>query len=358
MKTNHPVLSVTRVGVFAILTFVCGFAQNQKMRCELQEFIFEQSPFSRCHASTIVELPTGDLLAAWFGGRHEGDESVEIWLSRRSTGAASWTIPQQMTSFPDVPCWNPVLFRDASETLWLFFKIGSNPMSWVGAYRKSDDGGVTWGETHYLPAGLLGPVRCKPLILSSGVILAGSSVEAGRHGGGSKPQPYWSWASWVERSTDRGQSWTVHGPITFPGVNFGLIQPTLWETDSGRIRMLMRATRQIGRICESVSDDGGVTWTPARATSLPNPNSGIDAVKLRDGRIVLAYNHTNTGRSPLNLAVSRNDGESWDTGYVLENQPGEFSYPAIIQTVDGNIHITYTWKRIRIKHIVVNPQDF
>ena len=91
-------------------------------------------------------------------------------------------------------------------------------------------------------------------------------------------------------------------------------------------------------------------------TSLPNPNSGIDAVTLGDGRHLLVYNHTAKGRSPLNLAISA-DGEEWKPVAVLENEPGEFSYPAVIQTKDGLVHISYTWKRQRVRHIVVDPKE-
>ena len=90
------------------------------------------------------------------------------------------------------------------------------------------------------------------------------------------------------------------------------------------------------------------------ATSLPNPNSGIDAVTLRDGRQLVVYNHTTKGRSPLNVALSE-DGRQWQAALVLENEPGEYSYPAVIQTKDGLVHITYTWKRVQVKHVVVDP---
>jgi predicted neuraminidase len=87
---------------------------------------------------------------------------------------------------------------------------------------------------------------------------------------------------------------------------------------------------------------------------LPNPNSGTDAVTLRDGRHLLVYNHTAKGRSPLNVAVST-DGDTWQAALVLENEPGEYSYPAVIQTADGLVHAVYTWKRQRIKHVVIDP---
>src|SRR5205823_13495597 len=95
---------------------------------------------------------------------------------------------------------------------------------------------------------------------------------------------------------------------------------------------------------------------PLTLTSLPNPNSGIDAVTLKDGRHLLVYNHTPSGRSPLNVAVS-GDGKEWRAALVLEKEPGEYSYPAVIQTSDGLVHATYTFKRERIKHVVIDPGE-
>ena len=119
--------------------------------------------------------------------------------------------------------------------------------------------------------------------------------------------------------------------------------------------MLMRSTRRIGFICVAVSENDGKTWSPASVTKLPHPNSGIDAVKLRDGRIVLVYNHTSRGRSPINVAISSDDGVSWSDPLTLEeNRGSEFSYPAVIQTSDGKIHITYTWERKKIRHIAMS----
>jgi predicted neuraminidase len=115
-------------------------------------------------------------------------------------------------------------------------------------------------------------------------------------------------------------------------------------------------SRAIGRICFSDSSDRGLTWTPALALELPNPNSGIDAVTLRDGRLVMIYNHTVRGRTPLNLAVSR-DGTKWSMFATLESEPGEYSYPAIIQASSGDLHATYTWKRQRIRHVEIPLAD-
>jgi len=104
------------------------------------------------------------------------------------------------------------------------------------------------------------------------------------------------------------------------------------------------------------SDDNGKTWGKMTLTALPNPSSGTDAVTLKDGRHLLVYNHTAKSRSPLNVAVSP-DGKQWHAAAVLENDSAAngFSYPAVIQTSDGLVHITYTWKRLRIKHAVLDP---
>ncbi|MEE8257101.1 MAG: sialidase family protein [Acidobacteriota bacterium] len=308
------------------------------------EFVFTQAPFLSCHASTLVEVDGGEILSAWFGGTREGNPDVGIWTSRRSNG--KWSEPVEVAQEPEVACYNPVLFRNPDGEVWLSYKFGPSPQTWTGAIRTSPDEGRTWSPVRYLPAGLYGPIKNKPLILSNGTILAGTSVESHR-----------AWTCWVERSEDNGKTWTKHGPIVRPGVARGIIQPTLVPLADGRIRMFVRSTRRIGRICYADSSDEGRTWTEARPTDLPNPNAGIDAVALKDGRIVLVYNHSERGRSPLNVAVSNDGGDTWNPFLRLESEPGEYSYPAVIQTSDGTVHTTYTWRRKRIKHVMIPLED-
>ncbi len=308
------------------------------------EYIYTEAPFKSAHASTIVELNGGELLAAWFGGTREGNPDVGIWMARRT--AEGWSEPRQVAQEPGVACYNPVLFRTPDSVLWLSYKFGPDPRRWSGAFRTSRDEGRTWSRVRYLQAGLLGPIKNKPLILKDGTIVAGSSVESHR-----------AWACWVERSEDNGKTWTKHGPIFVPGVLDGIIQPTLVPLDDGRLRMFVRATSAIGYICYADSKDQGKTWTEARPTSLPNPNSGIDSVRLQDGRIVMIYNHSKAGRVPLDAAVSGDGGDTWNRFLTIESEPGSYAYPAVIQTADGNLHITYTWNRKRIKHVVLPLKD-
>lgn len=303
--------------------------------------IFETPPTPSCHASTIVEVERGRLLAAWFGGRAEGAADVRIWLARHDGRA--WSRPEMVAEERGFPCWNPVLFLSRAGTLSLFYKAGPNPMSWSGFVKRSRDGGRSWGDATILPAGLYGPIKNKPIQLADGAILAGTSVESHR-----------AWTAWVERSTDDGRSWQRCGPIQVPMQPHGIIQPTLLVTGDRRILALCRS-RGIGSICQAESRDDGRTWSEARPIDLPNPNSGIDAVRGADGSFYLVYNHTRRGRSPLNVARSTDNGRSWRRGATLEDESGEFSYPAVIQTRDGRLHVTYTWNRRHVKHVVLDP---
>ena len=310
---------------------------------EVTEFIFTQAPFRSCHASTLVEVEPGRLLAAWFGGTDEGHRDVRIWWSVHD--GMAWSKPEVAASELGYPCWNPVLFRSRSGKLFLFYKAGRDPMSWSGFVRQSDDGGQSWSKAEILPAGLLGPIKNKPIQLPDGTIVAGTSVESHR-----------AWACWVERSSDDGKTWQKHGPITVPGHPYGIIQPTLFSPDGNAVVMLCRS-RNLGYICRAESRDGGKSWSAAEKTKLPHPGSGIDLVQTAEGTIFLVYNHTKIGRSPLNIARSDDGGTTWAMVSTLEDQPGEYSYPAIIQTSDGRLHICYTWKRRRIKHVAIDPMS-
>jgi predicted neuraminidase len=339
-----PIASIKqKISLIVLLCTTSPSALTQSPQ-PLRQFIFTSAPFASAHASTIVELRNDDLLAAWFGGTAEGAPDTAIWASRRIAG--QWSAPYLLVREPNIACWNPVLFHSSDGKLWLYYKFGPNVRTWTGARLVSNDEAHTWSQPDHLPAGLLGPIKDKPLILHDGTIVSGTSVES-----------YSSWAVWIDRSTDYGKTWTKIGPITAPSQPAqtnqsehvtGIIQPTIVPLGKKHLRLYARSTSDIGRICVADSFDDGLTWTQAHSTDLPNPNSGIDAVGLRDGRIILIYNNSEKNRTPLNLDVSA-DGEHFKIFATLEDQPGEYSYPAIIQARDGEIDITYTWNRQRIR---------
>ena len=331
--------------IFAVVLCAVTHLAAYLPTAHLSEFIFITAPFKTCHASTIVQLRNGDFLAAWFGGTGEGNSDVVIYASRRTNDG--WSAPFQLAREPNTPTWNPVLFHSNDGRLWLYYKFGAGPSTWHASRIFSTDEGATWSHPERLPEGILGPIKNKPLVLDDGTIVSGSSVETLQ-----------AWQVQIERSTDNGITWNKFGPITVPPqassaptTPYGIIQPAIVLLDGrNHLRFFARSTSNIGFICAADSFDSGITWTQAHHTNIPNPNSGIDAVKLRDGRIILVYNDTGTGRSPLNLAVS-SDGENFKMFATLESDPGEFSYPAIIQGMDGALHITYTWNRTRIKYV-------
>ncbi|SOD81641.1 sialidase family protein [Spirosoma fluviale] len=314
------------------------------------EFIYEQAPFPECHASTIVETSQG-LVAAWFGGTRERHPDVGIWVSHGTK--SGWTTPVEVATGvqPDgkrLPCWNPVLFQVPKGELLLFYKVGPSPSTWWGMLKRSNDGGKTWSAAERLPDGIAGPIKNKPVLLASGILLCPSSSED--H----------NWRVHFEQTSDWGKTWQRTEAIN-NGVNDGAIQPSVLFHPGGQLQALCRS-QKTGFIAETWSKDGGKTWSALQKTTLPNPNSGTDAVTLADGRQVLVYNPVSPTpgksggpRTPLEVAIS-SDGKSWKTLAVLENTPGEYSYPAVIQTADGLIQVTYTWKRQRIRHVVIDPK--
>lgn len=316
------------------------------------EFIYESAPFPSCHASTIAETKTG-LVAAWFGGTAERNPDVCIYVSRQENG--QWTTPVSVADgvgfeSSRLPTWNPVLFQPTNGPLMLFYKVGPKPAEWWGMLTISRDEGKTWSKPQRLPAGILGPVKNKPIQLANGDILCGSSTEG--EGG---------WRVHFERTSDLGKTWTATPPVN-DSKEIGAIQPSILFYPAARLEAVGR-TRN-GKVFQVWSEDGGVTWGRLTLTDLPNPDSGTDAVTLRDGRQLLVYNHnlrdqtSNKGRSPLNVALS-SDGKNWRSVLVLEDDPAApngFAYPAVIQASDGLVHITYTWERKRIKHVTLDPQ--
>jgi predicted neuraminidase len=338
-------LATVLITSFIEVSAACPDQQPAVKSCE---FIFDAAPFAMSHASTIVETKRG-LLAAWFGGSREGAGDVLIWLARKEN--AAWSKPMVLArgvqnGDDQLPTWNPVLFRSHSGLLMLFYKVGLNPRSWWGMIMTSRDEGLSWTAPRRLPDGILGPIKNKPIQLNDGTILAPSSTED--HG----------WHVDIESSADDGATWHSNGPLNSDDML--VIQPTLIGHDGGKIQMLVRNRQREAnepqRIMQSWSYDRGRTWRSFTPSALPNPDSGIDAVGLHDGRAALVFNDTWTGRSPLTVAISRDQGTSWTRALELENEVGEeFSYPAIIEDSKEMIQITYTWKRQKIRHVTIDP---
>jgi alpha-L-fucosidase len=316
-----------------------------------EQLIFSNPPFRSCHASTIVEDKTGGLLVACFGGTGEGKKDVGIFLGRIS--ADGKVSPREVANgivndSLRFPCWNPVLLKKRNGQLVLFYKAGPNPREWWGMYKTSDDNGESWSVAHPLPTGVLGPIKNKPLLFPDGNLLCPSSVEL----------PNGRWKVQLEKTDESLKKWEAIPVDT--NSRFDVIQPSILQYPKNRMQILCRSKQ--GNIVQSWSGDDGKTWSTLSKTTLPNPNSGIDAVTLKDGHQLLVYNPAGSdkggsnGRAKLRVAVSA-DGEIWEDIMDLEDGiTEEYSYPAIIQTSDGLIHISYTYERKNIKHVVIREE--
>lgn len=326
-----------------------------------REFIYplDLKPAATAHASTLAETASG-LVVAFFSGKHEGHSDVGIRVSRFQDNKWSW--PQEVANgFQNdslqYPTWNPVLFTPQNGPLTLYYKEGPNPREWWGMIKTSGDEGKTWSYPRKIGKDekigwLIGPVKNKPIQLDDGTLISPSSTETEEDGD-------IKWRIHFEISKDNGQSWEVAGPIN-DGEEFDAIQPSILHFPDGRLMMLARTRQDV--LAQSWSEDQGRTWSPLQSAGLPNPNSGTDAITLQDGRHLLIYNHQvkkqgETGRNILNLALS-SDGKNWTPVMTLENEAMKYgyAYPSIIQTRDGLVHATYTYNRVGVRHVIIDPK--
>jgi predicted neuraminidase len=347
MSSYPPCRHLWAVLTLSLATTVAGSARAADLPAGVltMEFVYDTAPFRSCHASTVAVTKSG-LACAWFGGTAEGNKDVGIWLSIHRDGA--WTPPFEVVNGvqPDgsrYPCWNPVLDVDpgSSDRLTLYYKVGPKPTRWWGMKTVSTDGGRNWSSAEKLPDGILGPIKNKAVRLPDGRLLCPSSTESPVNG---------EWRVVMETLTADGMTWTKTDPLPDPD-KVQAIQPTVLFHSADRLQLLARS--QVRTIAESWSNDGGRTWSPLAKTNLSNPNSGIDAVTLKDGRHLLIHNPVDKGRTPLVLSTSR-DGKEWREVSRLETEPGEYSYPAIIQAADGRVHATWTWRRLKVRHAVID----
>lgn len=314
------------------------------IKTAVKEFIFtknEKAP--SCHASTVLPLNDGTVLAAWFGGSREGDNSVEIWISKRSSDGI-WSTPVSVSEGDNVAHWNPVLFERNDGSIMLYYKHGATIPYWITRYVISYDAGETWTVPETLVPGDniggRGPVKNKCLKLSDGRILAPASTEQNK-----------KWIPFIDISDDDGLTWRYNSFMARPkykGAYVGLIQPTLWEDSYGSVHCLMRSDK--GAIYRSDSSDRGETWCKPYRTRHPNNNSGIDCTTDDSGRLWLLYNPVDINwgvRHPLSLAYSKDNGKHFSEVLVPEPGNGEFSYPAIT-CKNNTLYMTYTYKRKQI----------
>ena len=303
------------------------------------ELIFQPTPrFPRCHSSTITVLPDGTLIAAWWNGSEEGATDVVIRAARRLPGKGLWETPRIVSDTPGTTEGNPVLFAAPNGEVWLFHRVGLNPWKRIVWFR-SRDRGRTWTGPTVLIGESGWTLRSRIVTLQNGDIVIPAMKQD---------------ASVFLISSDRGETWRKSTEIvTRPRNN----EATLIQRRDGSLLAFMRpydpppAKRLIW---QSESVDNGRTWSAPARTGFHNPSSAIELLRLRSGAVVLVFNDDNDKRTPLNLAISEDEGRTWNRARVLEDGAGRFEYPTMTETADGRIHISYSFRRLSIKHIEIN----
>lgn len=312
----------------------------------MSAFVYNADPpMNFNHAATVVELPNGDLLAAWYAGTHELAPDVAIYGARLARNTTTWSAPFEMINTPGFSEGNPVLFVDPNGLLWCFYVTVHGP-SWIDARlksRTSHDGGETWSDERVLSAqsGMMSAI--KPIVLQNGELLLPVNKELD-----GAPD---DWSSWFFLSQDGGSHWQPHGPLlTQPGN----IQPTVQQLPDGRLVVMMRPRCWPGgKIWQAWSDDNGRTWSTPVATTLDNPNARVDLVCLASGNVALVYNDSPSIRNRLTVALSLDGGYTWPYRRVIQDGAGMYDYPAMIQAKDGTIHIVYSHSKNRMHHVAI-----
>lgn len=341
------------------------------------ELVFPLHP-EHNHAPGVAYCPNGDLLVSWYRGSGERRaDDVAVWGARRRKGETTWSEATLWADTPHFPDCNTALWLDPQGRLWLFWPLilDNNWESCLTHYRVSSDytadGPPRWDWQGVIPlvpknfetkmlsvldeleqklapsaareklfaqmvrrtiqqklSNRLGwQPRCKPTQLPSGRILL----------------PLYSdtySVSLMAISDDGGQTWYASEPL----VGYGNIQPAVLRRNDGTLVAYMRENGPVNKIRACESSDEGITWGPVGALDLPNPGSGLDAVRLASGRWALIYNDTLDGRSSLAVSLSDDEGKTWKwTRHLERHDKGAYHYPAIIEGSDGLIHAVYSY---------------
>lgn len=331
------------------------------------------------HSSSIVELPNGDFLVCWFKGSGERwANDVVIEGARLPKGESKWSEPFLMADSQGQPDCNPVMFLNKEGKLFLVWivvqanewensvlkvktttdyeKTGAPNWQWQDIilmkpgdefasrveeqFKTNAREDLTWAGyalsyEELLTIAAKDPkkretgwmTRTHPIFLQNGKILLPLYSDGFNFG-------------LIAISEDLGETWTCSLPIVGRGLN----QPSVVEKKDGSLVAYMRQDGdEPSSIMISQSDDEGYSWTFAQKSDLPNPGASVEVICLKSGNWLLVYNDVADGRYSIAVAVSEDEGDSWKWKKNLEYQKGSsFSYPSVIQSKDGKIHITYS----------------
>jgi predicted neuraminidase len=297
------------------------------------------------HPASMTELADGSLYLVYYGGEGEYANDTAVYGSRLKPGAAAWPAPRPIARDPFRSLGNGVVWQDPAGRVWLFYVTRFGP-TWSNSRiqaKVSDDGAETWSDPSLLALEEGMMVRNRPIVLHDGDYLLPVYKETGNDpefvGPGS--------CSLFLRYSPKTKGWTETGRIRSPRGN---IQPAVVALDDTHLIAYCRrgggyGPEEKGYLVRSESHDGGRTWSEGRDSAFPNPNAAVDFLRLKSGRLLLVYNDSMRGRSPLTVALSSDNDRTWPVKRNLAEGPGDFAYPSAFQARDGRIHVVFTSER-------------
>ncbi|XP_013386853.1 uncharacterized protein LOC106156237 isoform X2 [Lingula anatina] len=326
---------------------------------------YMKPPYKSNHASFIERLSNEDMVIAWFSGSKEGESNVAIVFARLPNGTLQWMNPRTVSQRPGYSNQNPVLFAD-NNTLFLFHTqqkasftstcnsdVGSEDSAQVWALVSTDGKGEKFTKPK-LVLSKAGSFDRNRIIRS----LKNEWLFPTYFAGGSSKDQH---SILMENAKhDPYSSWVGHA---FPKSDY-LVQPSVVRPVPGKPNLVVFfRDRRAGNIYRATSPDDGKTWTTPTKTTLPNNNSGIEANVLKSGRIALVYNPTHHARDPLVISLSEDQGKSWKYTRTLETSSSgknvvEYSYPSLLQDTMARIHVSYTYNRETVKHVIIPNEQW
>jgi predicted neuraminidase len=309
------------------------------------------------HPAAITELKNGDLYLVYYGGEGEYALDTAVFGARLKKGATAWTEPRPIARDPFRSLGNGVVWQAPDGVVWLFYvvRFGETWSTSRIQAKVSYDNAETWSDAFILTLEEGMMVRNSPIVLANGDYLLPAYHETGHDTEMVGPDS----TSLFFRFDAATKRWQQTGRIRSPKGN---IQPAVVQiTDQHLIAYCRRGgdykPTNEGWLVRAESHDGGQTWSEGRDSRFPNPNSAVEFLKLKSGNLLLVYNDSMTGRTPLTAALSTDNDKTWPFKRHIAEDKNSFAYPIGFQALDGSIHIVYTSdRRTVINHAVFDEE--
>jgi predicted neuraminidase len=294
------------------------------------------------HPACMTELDNGDLYLVYYGGQGEYANDTAVFGSRLKKGESAWSAPEVVAHDPFRSVGNGVVWQAPDGLVWLFYVVryGDTWSTSRVQFKVSSDRAETWSDASVLTLEEGMMVRNRPIVLANGEYLLPLYKETGGDTESVGPDS----TSLFFRFDPKTRAWGESGRIRSAKGN---IQPAVVQLDEKTLIAYCRRgggyrPDETGFIVRSESHDGGRTWGEGKDSAFANPNAAVDFLKLESGHLLLVYNDSQHGRSPLTVALSADGDKTWPHRRNLAEGPGDFAYPIAFQARDGRIHVVYT----------------